>query len=260
MITQCTMLSNEKKRYLPLDDDETSMSSPFKINSRSRHLRLHKILCTLQLVFILFNAICLIILTKSSHDIDKSTGADFGRTLRSAQDAIEYVEQNFDDDAPNPFAGEPRPELNQAWSDLLRSTTIKIYEPELKSMNMSSLPLKDGSGYIGFLEAWHMLHCVKRLYQIYYPDHYPEQLAGGALAVAHRDHCIRVLMQGIMCNADTTLNTYFWKSPGKIKGDPTGPRRCTNWSRLQDWADERDVNVQNFQEMVDNLVPIDEEI
>lgn len=39
---------------------------------------------------------------------------------------------------------------------------IKISEDELKKLNKTSIPLQDGSGYIAYLEAIHMLHCVVR--------------------------------------------------------------------------------------------------
>lgn len=37
---------------------------------------------------------------------------------------------------------------------------IKISDEELRSMNKTSIALRDGSGYIGYLETLHMLHCV----------------------------------------------------------------------------------------------------
>lgn len=42
----------------------------------------------------------------------------------------------------------------------LSASMIKISEEELKSINKTSIPLRDGSGYIGYLEGIHMLHCV----------------------------------------------------------------------------------------------------
>lgn len=37
---------------------------------------------------------------------------------------------------------------------------VKITEDELRRMNKTSIELRDGTGYIGYLESHHMLHCV----------------------------------------------------------------------------------------------------
>jgi len=39
---------------------------------------------------------------------------------------------------------------------------IRISEEEMRRMNKTSVTLKDGSGYVGYLEALHQLHCVVR--------------------------------------------------------------------------------------------------
>lgn len=37
---------------------------------------------------------------------------------------------------------------------------IRLSADEMRKMNKTSVTLKDGSGYVGYLEAIHMLHCV----------------------------------------------------------------------------------------------------
>lgn len=37
---------------------------------------------------------------------------------------------------------------------------LRFSEDEMNRMQKTSLALKDGSGYIGYLESFHMLHCV----------------------------------------------------------------------------------------------------
>lgn len=100
-----------------------------------------------------------------------------------ARTALHYT---IDDTSSNqsPFVGEPRPELDAAWSNLLRceiadtltkalggsltgpqanvntASKIRILENEMLRMNKTSIALRDGTGYIGYLESIHMLHCV----------------------------------------------------------------------------------------------------
>lgn len=40
------------------------------------------------------------------------------------------------------------------------ASTIRLSEEEMKIMNKTSVALKDGTGYLGYLETFHMLHCV----------------------------------------------------------------------------------------------------
>ena len=42
------------------------------------------------------------------------------------------------------------------------ATMVKISEDEMRRMNKTSIAFRDGSGYLGYLEAHHMLHCVVR--------------------------------------------------------------------------------------------------
>ncbi|KAK1639179.1 hypothetical protein BDP81DRAFT_423609 [Colletotrichum phormii] len=39
---------------------------------------------------------------------------------------------------------------------------LRFSEVEMNRMQKTSLALKDGSGYIGYLESFHMLHCVAK--------------------------------------------------------------------------------------------------
>ena len=40
------------------------------------------------------------------------------------------------------------------------ASMIKLSEDEMRKMNKTSVVLKDGSGYVGYMETIHMLHCV----------------------------------------------------------------------------------------------------
>lgn len=59
--------------------------------------------------------------------------------------------------------GEPRPELDQAWHDLLEGTLIRFSEDELfRSNNATSVRL-EGGDYAGGLGISHSLHCLVSL-------------------------------------------------------------------------------------------------
>lgn len=62
-----------------------------------------------------------------------------------------------------------------------------------------------------------------------------------------------------MCNADTSINTYFWKTDHEIKGNRAGPRKCTDWDHFEAWAHERAVEFHGEEAFMKTLVPRDEE-
>ncbi|KAI0396445.1 hypothetical protein F5Y17DRAFT_419109 [Xylariaceae sp. FL0594] len=142
------------------------------------------------------------------------------------------------------YTGEPSLELDEAWAKLLKPVASRLSEEEMIQMNRTSVALSDGSGYLGYLESYHMLHCVKRIYQSYHPDHYS--------ALAQRDHCLDVLREGIMCQADVTIRTVEWATPTKLRGVKAGPRKCMDWGRIEAWADSRSVNAANGSDFIDN--------
>ncbi|KAI0433808.1 hypothetical protein F5Y09DRAFT_338176 [Xylaria sp. FL1042] len=252
------MSTDEETPFLTVTGEETTTESPKNHGHYSQlfqNSKVHKIVSIFQLVLLAFNIGLLVILLRAAQaqghrDYDD---IELQGSFGSAKDTIEYVTSEFDT-GPSPFTGKPRHELDQAWSDLLRSTSIKVSEAELKSMNKSSVALADGSGYIGYLEVHHLLHCVKRLYQSQFPEYYHDVEEYAGLSTWHRES----LIQGLTCNADMTFNTYAWKSPHELRGIRSGSRRCTNWSRIQAWADERDFKGTPW-EMLATLVPMDTE-
>ncbi|KAH7311621.1 hypothetical protein B0I35DRAFT_438461 [Stachybotrys elegans] len=208
----------------------------------------HSVFVCLNLVLFLWN------ITSSNPVETVCPGDEVNEAAFSpARTALRYVVQDFET-GPSPFVGEPSKELDQAWSDLLRSSNIKISNDEMNRMNKSSIEIRDGSGYIGYLESIHMLHCVKRIYQSQYQEYYAKPQDMDAFSPGHWNHCLEVLRQGIMCNADVTVNTYFWKSPDEIKGNRHGHRRCTDWSLVQQWLDDRSLDFENKEIFLSSLV------
>ncbi|KAK4504788.1 hypothetical protein PRZ48_002750 [Zasmidium cellare] len=159
------------------------------------------------------------------------------RTAAPATSAVPYEVKSIDVYEPSNFTGEPRHELDVAWSNLLRSTKIRVSEDEMRTMNKTSVSLRDGTGYLGYPEVLHQLHCVKRVYQFRHQDYYTD-LDPDTFGIHHWDHCIEVLRRGIMCNADLTIDTFKWHD-GEIKGISSHPRTCKNWKAFEEWSDAR---------------------
>ncbi|KAH8434518.1 oxidase ustYa family protein [Aspergillus melleus] len=257
-----TIEEREKRPFLAGEEGEADSEAlagsrhENGMDSQSRFLKTYRLLFFLQTVFLAGNLAFLGWNISCANKGQVSHGNGMGlQVYTPAQSALQYTIQEMASAPPgNPFAGEPSPEIDRAWSDLLRGGMVKISEDELRKMNKTSIELKDGSGYLGYLETIHMLHCVKRIYQYQYPDYYAGLEDLHAFEPGHWDHCLEVLRQGILCNADITVNTYYWKSATEIHGNRTGTRKCTNWERIQEWAIDRAVEFDGPDSFLDSLV------
>lgn len=76
------------------------------------------------------------------------------------------------------YFGDPSPALDDSWAHLMKckcfsqieredwlttqlaASMIKISAQELQEINATSVALRDGSGYLAYVETSHMLHCV----------------------------------------------------------------------------------------------------
>ncbi|MCJ1261073.1 hypothetical protein MMC22_000937 [Lobaria immixta] len=71
----------------------------------------------------------------------------------------------------NPYAGRPNDNVEAAWSDLMAPMHIRVTEHELALENQESVALPEGGGYLGWLGAFHELHCIVSYLFIYFRFH-----------------------------------------------------------------------------------------
>ncbi|KAF4621709.1 hypothetical protein G7Y89_g14496 [Cudoniella acicularis] len=142
----------------------------------------------------------------------------------SSQHEIRTLEPQYQG---NPYASDPRPEHDQAWFDILRDTHIRVSEEELRRINRASLALKDGSGYVAQLGAYHELNCVKWIRKWIHREHYWSTLEGAMLAKrkVHIDHCLEYMRLIAMCR---------------------GSQACINWEKFDDWNAQRRVDLYDL--------------
>ncbi|KAJ8067837.1 hypothetical protein OCU04_003431 [Sclerotinia nivalis] len=136
------------------------------------------------------------------------------------------------------YKGDPRPELDLAWHNLVENNNIRISKEELGKLGRTALPLADGSGYFGELNVYHHLHCLKFIREVFYAEYYPD--AQGPTTKLHVDHCIDDIRQALMCHADTSITTFNWEEGiRRPMPDFAGWHTCNNWQVLDDWATAR---------------------
>ncbi|MCJ1239277.1 hypothetical protein MMC14_007271 [Varicellaria rhodocarpa] len=93
----------------------------------------------------------------------------------------------------------------------------------------------DATKGIYFLQGHHNLHCLKLVRKAIFEYRNDSKQTEHYL---HVDHCLTVLREDILCNADDTprYTGGHHKQPGSGQGQT---RLCRDWTTLDEWAKER---------------------
>ncbi|RYO87812.1 hypothetical protein DL764_008806 [Monosporascus ibericus] len=150
----------------------------------------------------------------------------------------------------NPFTGDPRPQLDEAWHRLLLNDNIRVPKDYLDELNLTSIYTKDGSEGIVSLSVYHSLHCLKKVKRMLFKEHYHQGKSSEAMAreAKHVDHCIEYIRESLMCQPDLSMVTFRWinntaQHEDKSEFYPTNfdvsMHRCANWEALDAWSAQR---------------------
>ncbi|KAK1537514.1 hypothetical protein CPAR01_07627 [Colletotrichum paranaense] len=107
------------------------------------------------------------------------------------------------------YTGEPRPEVDQAWRDLLQ-------------------------------------YVQKRLYQTLSPDYYFPNATKQEIATnrEHNQHCLEVLRMGAACRGDISIITHMWTDiDAKPIVNQTAPHQCIDFDKVMDYSRDNTVDV-----------------
>ncbi|EPT00324.1 hypothetical protein FOMPIDRAFT_1030579 [Fomitopsis schrenkii] len=144
-----------------------------------------------------------------------------------ALEAVEYKTIVFDGvlDAPSEYRGPPGAAIDYAWDKISlnnshKITPLRIHEADLKKIGQDARPSiarfrdEDGGGFHAGIEIGHQLHCLDLLRRQSYIEHYGPMDDNYVLRPefyrVHLDHCIEMLRQVLMCNANVGLITFDW--------------------------------------------------
>ncbi|KAN0108703.1 protein of unknown function (DUF3328) domain containing protein [Hyaloscypha variabilis] len=164
---------------------------------------------------------------------------------------------------PSIWRGTPSIELDRAWDASLTVSTksqnpVAVSDSDLVKMGKD--PTKQvrvppqfkeqfGDGALATTEYAHQLHCLNLLRKFTYFDYYSSKRddvgfeVTGNILRAHIDHCIEILCQVLMCNADTGLYTYNW-----IEGRPSPmldfnvQHKCKDFEAIKKWTMEHSIH------------------
>lgn len=116
-----------------------------------------------------------------------------------------------------------------------------ISEDVFQTINASKHSVKAppslGKGRLAAFEGFHYIHCLHNLWKTHYPQYYTEE---AKFAREHRDewlehvdHCVEILRQKLVCDADAGLITYSWlKNHYNPHPNFNVQHQCRNYNRL----------------------------
>ncbi|KAJ5933964.1 hypothetical protein N7454_006293 [Penicillium verhagenii] len=147
----------------------------------------------------------------------------------------------------NRYKGPASPAIDEGWDDITFADggVINVDEETFNRVNASeySVKLADeiGGGYMGSVEALHQLHCLNMLRQASYEDYYRDKPGpwedSPEILRFHLDHCIDILRQKLMCDADAGILTYIWVEGHKEPfPDFNVHHQCRDFRALKEWV------------------------
>ncbi|KAI0394338.1 hypothetical protein F5Y17DRAFT_428020 [Xylariaceae sp. FL0594] len=123
---------------------------------------------------------------------------------------------------------------------------IAVHKSDLRRVGSHSIPIPGTEDmYFAGLSVFHELHCLKRLRQYTWADHYFPNLTEEEkhLNRLHTDHCLEILRQASMCRADTALFTIVWTEGSRYpSADFSQEHECANFDKVNAWAAEHRVD------------------
>lgn len=152
----------------------------------------------------------------------------------------------------------PSPAVDAAW-DLISTakyqlTTVSAADIRYagkKPETSVKAPESWGRGpdaYPAQIDVFHQIHCLNELRKEIYFDYYyssgvKEKIGSGLLHQQHKQHCIHMLLQNLMCHADVDMVTHNWIHNDRFYEPKTRPfpdfslnRMCRDFDTLLKWV------------------------
>ncbi|SMR62120.1 unnamed protein product [Zymoseptoria tritici ST99CH_1E4] len=145
-----------------------------------------------------------------------------------------------------PLAGYPSDELDARWIELQKTfyTEVPVEYMEKIGKTDEGVQLPNGN-YAASYSVMHLLHCVQRLQQSYFPDVYFPNMTEREefLQLEHNLHCIHMLADSVMCNADVVPVPIVWRANTPMPtGDFNVAHECVDWDLLHEGMLEKRID------------------
>ncbi|KAJ3571375.1 hypothetical protein NPX13_g5403 [Xylaria arbuscula] len=145
---------------------------------------------------------------------------------------------------PSVFKGTPRKELDDAWDKLTDLPMILVNNETLQAFDPTSKPTKGIDGYYyATVEVYHQLHCLDITRKFIFRDQYQHVNTfqdPPDMVWEHVDHCIDLLRQVLMCNADIGLIFYTDVGQRQPVARVSTTHMCRDFADITDWVNGHD--------------------
>ncbi|KAJ6782033.1 hypothetical protein PWT90_06096 [Aphanocladium album] len=177
-------------------------------------------------------------------------------------------------------AAPPSRDVDAAWEHLSRNMILGLTRADVERLGKDPstavkfspawrVPGGDGL-YLGVLDVFHQVHCLDMLrrnlvFNYGYYNFARYGLRPEAFRERHLRHCTSVLLQNIMCHADTEVVTHVWRAGNPVPWPDFGVRKqCRDFNALLDFRDRMDVEgswdkFRLYTEVPDDAVVLPEE-
>ena len=134
---------------------------------------------------------------------------------------------------------------------------VIISEDIFRTINTSRYSVKApsslGQGRLAAFEGFHYIHCLHNLWKTHYPEYYTEEARFAKENpeewLEHVDHCVDMLRQKLMCDADPGLITYSWlKNHHNPHPNFNVEHKCRSYDRLLGASSKYGVDLDTFPE------------
>lgn len=217
---------DEESRGL-VDDAERTLAKSFTSRNPSQSISKLSRRCSITpIILVLVSSLLLnliLILQVSNHHVSPE---EISRKANFYSPAIDHINlkletRQFDGSfvPSTSYSGNPSPEVDAAWEEITDIRIGRITEDELDNSRFSrdhvSIPDEEG-GFMAHFEFEHQLHCVNmlRMSTFFNYDHYhaeyPMMVNNHPLFRNHIRHCIEMLRQALVCNADLGVIPLLW--------------------------------------------------
>jgi Mycotoxin biosynthesis protein UstYa len=170
---------------------------------------------------------------------------------------------------PSIYRGKPGPEVDAAWQRVAAELPIPITGDEVKKLGKdptSAVKFPESLGYgpdayVAQIDVFHQIHCLDILRHEIHSRYYFDRALGNrsAMQKTHLNHCIHVLLQNIICEANVDLVTYNWmEGLDSPFPDFDLTHQCRDFEAILDWHNEHMVESSVFATMAmpDDIIPL----
>ncbi|KAF7186989.1 hypothetical protein HII31_11598 [Pseudocercospora fuligena] len=152
------------------------------------------------------------------------------------------------------------PDTEAAWDQFEHIRTLPLTSSQIQRMGKDPSTVAKfedavwnlgDNAYVGALDFFHQVHCLNLLRNAAFFNHPATMVTKHGkqdkLYWVHLQHCTDMLMQHLLCTADTGMITYQWKEDNAHPfPDFTVNRECKNWHQLAAYRDEKAVDLEKY--------------